>query len=146
MLAAEEAVAEAAAVVLEGERAAAPEQVAEQGLAPEAEQVRERVARRALALVHPVLAADMDMAARMVPATAVRYRPRRRGTRCKPHSRAPKPAAGITAHQASARGMRCKRRFRILKPAAPIVERRASPQVDKPVATRSPGHWPGASG
>jgi hypothetical protein len=127
---------EAAAAVLEGERAAAPE----------AEQVRERVARRALALVHPVLAADMDMAARMVPATAVRYRPRRRGTRCRQHFRAPKPAAGITAHQASARGMRCKRRFRILKPAAPIVERRASPQVDKPVATRSPGHWPGASG
>jgi hypothetical protein len=139
-------VAGEAAAVLEGERAAAPEQVAEQGLAPEAEQVRERVAQRALALVHPVLAGDMDMAARMVPATAVRYRPRRRGTRCRPHSRAPKPAAGITAHQASARGMRCKRRFRILKPAAPIAERRVSPQVDKPAATRSPGHWPGASG
>ena len=39
----------------EGERAAVQEreQVAEQGLAPEAEQVREQVAQRELASVHP---------------------------------------------------------------------------------------------
>lgn len=116
----------------EGERAAAAE----------AEQVREQVAQRELASVHPVWAGDMDMA---VSATAVRYRPRRRGTRCKQRFRARKPAAGITAHQASARGMRCKRHFRILKPAAPIVERRASRQVDSLSRPEAPaigrGFW-----
>jgi hypothetical protein len=77
---------------------AAPEQVAEQELAPEAEQAREQVARQELASVHPVLVRDMGMAARMVSATAVRYRPRPRGTRCKRRFRVLKPAARITAH------------------------------------------------
>src|SRR6266851_130620 len=61
------------------------------------------------------------MAARLVSATAataVRYRPRARGTRC-------------------------NRRFRTLKPAASIAERRASLRVDRLSRPESPCHGPG---
>jgi hypothetical protein len=87
-----------------------------------------------------------DMAARLVSATAataVRYRPRARGTRCNRRFQARTRVAGITAHQASAQDTRCKWRFRILKPAASIAERRASLRVDRLSRPESPCHGPG---
>jgi hypothetical protein len=89
-----------------------------------------------------------DMAARLVSATAataVRYRPRARGTRCNRRFQARTRVAGITAHQASAQDTRCKWRFRILKLAASIAERRASLRVDSVRDLKAPamgrGFW-----
>ena len=90
-----------------------------------------------------------DMAAWVVSATAataataVRYRPRARGTRCNRRFQARTRVAGITAHQASAQDTRCKWRFRILKPAASIAERRASLRVDSLRDLKAPAMGPG---
>jgi hypothetical protein len=101
--------------------AAAPEEA-------ESEEAWEQPAQQAGQELAPVQV--RDMAAWVVSATAVRYRPRARGTRCKRRLQARIRVAGITAHQASAQDTRCKRRLRILKPAATIAERRASLRVD----------------
>ncbi len=86
-----------------------------------------------------------DMAAWVVSATAVRYRPRARGTRCNRRLQARTRVAGITAHQASAQDTRCKRRLQARTRVAGITAHRASLRVDSLRDLKAPamglGFW-----